>query len=408
MYNQIKIILLIGLIKICTITPLRAQNNIVGRVINSQGGLPVQGAYIRTNKSLSNSVSDGSGMFRVNISDQIVDTLIIEALGYNQVVLPIKSRSDTLTIKLVSIPFQLPEVNVYAIKDWKEFWSRLKLTTNNPVPAESEIIKKVDFNVNGTELNSSNFKALSHFEGLSINGLQSYLRGMLFWYVVHAFQVNDTAEIIQYDGLPHSELFTDIDRGLFLWLLAVDISPGGRRFGLGRNVFKGITNFGNDSVYVVEFYPEEDGKRENTVKFNRATSKFYSLFSAEKRFYIRKSDFQILRIDYKQNSKDPEPLLKDNIQSIKEISGSIGFQYYNGSIHPSYIYQFFSYTDKNGNHIKRSDSSYFSNTQFIQLNEPELKKKYQLAKLYRNFPIRSAAFLYKSRIGHFRYVPIKK
>ena len=88
-------------------------------------------------------------------------------------------------------------------------------------------------------------------------------------------------------------------------------------------------------------------------------------------------------------------MVKENILSIKEISGSIGFQYFNGNIHPAYIYQFYAYVDKNGNDIERRDSSYFSNVQNIKLTERDLKSKYQISSIYRNFPIRSAFFLNK-------------
>jgi hypothetical protein len=408
MYSPIKKIFLSVIINLSIITPLFAQKSIVGKVVNSESGQPVQGTHISTKKSDANSVADMNGVFNIHINQLSEDTLVINALGYKQVLIPCQNLSDTLIIKLFVTYFQLPEITVSTINNWNEFWSRIKLSSNNPFPSESETYKKVDFKINGNKLNASHFKALSHFEGFSVHGLSSYLRGKLFWYVVYAFQISDSSGIINYDGLPHSELFTDLDLGLFLWLLSVDTSRGGNRFGLGRNVFKGITNFGNDSVYVVEFYPEEDGMRENAIKFNRATSKFYSLFSAEKRFYIRKSDFQILRIDFKQSTRDPEPLLKENIISIKEISGSIGFQYYKGNIHPTYIYQYYAYTDKSGNSIERSDSTFFSDIQFIKLPERELKEKYQLAKVYKSFPIRSVSHLHKSRIGHFKFVPIKK
>ena len=403
MYSEIRNKYLVLLIFIFSIQGVSAQQRVFGRIVDIESGMPVQGAYIKAIKSNSNSVSDGNGIFNIIITGDNFDTLVIDALGYKQILI-----TDKILVKLIPSSFLLPEITVRTMTNWNEFWSKISIQTNNPMPAESEVVKKVDFRINGSYLTTSQFRALSHFEGLSLEGLRNYLRGRLFWYVVQSGSATDTTSIINYDGLLNSVLFTDLDLGIFLYLLAIDTSPKGAKFGIGRNVLMGITNFGSDSVYIIDFYPVDDSVRENTIKFNRASSKFYSLFSAEKRFYIRKSDFKILRIDFKQNSKDPEPVVKENILSIKEISGSIGFQYFNGNIHPAYIYQFYAYVDKNGNDIERRDSSYFSNVQNIKLTERDLKSKYQISSIYRNFPIRSAFFLNKKRLGHFRYVPFKK
>ena len=408
MYSEIRNKYLVLLIFIFSIQGVSAQQRVFGRIVDIESGMPVQGAYIKAIKSNSNSVSDDNGIFNIIITGDNSDTLVIDALGYKQMLVANRIISDSILVKLIPSPLQLPEITVRTMYNWNEFWSKVSIQSNNPIPAESEVIKKVNFRINGSFQTTSQFRALSHFEGFSLEGLRSYLRGRLFWYVVQSGSAIDTTSIINYDGLLNSELFTDLDLGVFLYLLAVDTSPKGAKFGVGRNVLNGITNFGTDSVYLIDFYPVDDSVRENTIKFNRASSKFYSLFSAEKRFYIRKSDFKIIRIDFKQNSKDPEPVVKENILSIKEISGSIGFQYFNGNVHPAYIYQFYAYVDKNGNDIERRDSSYFSNVQNIKLSERDLKSKYQIATIDRSFPIRSAIFLNKKRLGHFTYVPFKK
>jgi len=408
MYSEVRNKYFVLLICIFSIQCVSAQQKIFGRIVDIDRGMPVQGAYIKSIKSNSNSVSDGNGIFNIKITGENFDTLVIDALGYKQILITDKIISDSILVKLIPSSFLLPEITVSTMTNWNEFWSKISIQTNNPMPAESEVFKKVDFRINGSYQTTSQFRALSHFEGFSLDGLRSYLRGRLFWYVVQSGSAIDTTSIINYDGLLNSALFTDLDLGVYLYLLAVDTSPKGAKFGLGRNIFNGITNFGSDSVYIIDFYPVDDSVRENTIKFNRASSKFYSLFSAEKRFYIRKSDFKILRIDFKQTSKDPEPVVKENILSIREISGSIGFHYFNGNIHPAYIYQFYAYVDKNGNEIERRDSSYFSNVQNIKLTERDLKSKYQISSIYRNFPIRSASILNQKRLGHFRYVPFKK
>lgn len=99
---------------------------------------------------------------------------------------------------------------------------------------------------------------------------------------------------------------------------------------------------------------------------------------------------------------------KFNGKNLIYISGSIGFYYTNETVHPSYIYQKTSYGDNYGNTYERDDYVYFSNIKAIMLKDSELKKKYNLNKIFRNYPIRDVLFTNYENIGAFFNVPVIK
>ena len=96
------------------------------------------------------------------------------------------------------------------------------------------------------------------------------------------------------------------------------------------------------------------------------------------------------------------------MKNIREISGTVKFDYFNNIPHPVFLNQKYLYEDRNGNIIERIDKIYYSNIKMVRLSKDELKKKYQLAKIFQTYPRRQFNAMHYERIGPFFHVPTIK
>ena len=234
----------------------------------------------------------------------------------------------------------------------------------------------------------------------------SYLRGLNFWYTAVSVKAEDTTSFTGCNGSGKPEAFTEFENGKFQWLYKLYSSTGDV---IADYKIESVTQFGGDSVYIVKYLPKQE-ETNKMVKTLNSVSDYgiFSFFSLEKTLYVRKRDFCLLRIDFVQRSGNLSESTRKHIKSINKLRGTVGFQYFNGSPHPAYIYEKISYQDLKGNQIERSDSCYYSNIRQINLSAEELKNKYQIKYIYRGFPIRSVGFKNIEKVGPFWYVPILK
>ena len=121
---------------------------------------------------------------------------------------------------------------------------------------------------------------------------------------------------------------------------------------------------------------------------------------------MRIKDLKLIKIDFKQ--KSDFILNNKNIKKFIEISGSVKFEYFDDMPHPLVLNQKYVYEDVNETIIERIDNTYFSNIKIIKLNNSDLKRKYQIKKIYRNFPIRDVSMNHIDKMGPFYNVPIIK
>jgi hypothetical protein len=382
-----------------------------GTVRDAQTTQSIQGAYISAKLARQNAVSNNAGAF--SIHGNAIDSLVIDALGYERIVLALDTNTGAIEVKMHPVSFLLPDLTVTAYQiDWASFLLKVYKASFRTAtdPFESDLQKTIDVAINGVSTRKISLSAYSHYEGFSIKGLTSYLRGNTFWYAVNKADIGDTRDFIDRNETGKPQVFTELDAGKFQWLLTTDTTGSATKSGIVDYRMLGISVFGDDSVYIVQHTPHDAASNKTIRTLNQyATNGMYTFFSAEKTYYIRKSDLRLLRIDFLQHGGNlDEKGAGKNIGRIDSISGKVGLLYIDNALHPAYLYQNYSYRDMNGNQVERKDSSYYSNVQLKNLADAELKTKYQLQKIYRSYPIRDAAGTYESRLGAFWWVPVTK
>jgi hypothetical protein len=166
------------------------------------------------------------------------------------------------------------------------------------------------------------------------------------------------------------------------------------------------------SDLVINYKPKLEESKKPIDKINRHFNRqnigniYY--VSLDKTLYIRKKDFLIMQIDFTQRNEISNADTSANIKNIREISGSVKFEYFNGTPHPVFLNEKYIYEDKYGNIIEREDKIYYSNINMVRLSKDELKKKYQLAKIFQTYPRRQFNAMHYERMGPFFYVPTIK
>ena len=379
-----------------------------GTIINGNTNLPVEGAYLKLIGNESNAITDNEGYFSMLLinNSSSNDSIIINAIGYKSIKIPITILNKEPIILYEDI-VNLPEVIVQSLFNWDDFAKKIKLK-ESATPFESDFQKNITIIRNTKKTSEYKFKGYAHDEGFTLKGLRSYLRGKSFWYSVFFNKYTDTSSFINFNGYERPQLISEYERGLFYWLLLLP----NNKFRIADCKIIDLTAFGGDSIYVIKYEPKiEESKKlidkvDRHINGHKIGNIYYS--SLDKIFYIRKKDFTIIQIDFKQRNEISNADRSVNIKNIIETSGSVKFQYFNDIPHPIYLNEKHLYEDKNGNIIERIDNIYFSNIKMIKLSEAELKKKYQLNHIYRNYPIRDVGMLNYEKIGPFYYVPTIK
>ena len=379
-----------------------------GTIINSITYLPIEGVFLKSKNNESNAITNNEGYFSIllinNSSNN--DSIIINALGYKSIKIPI-SILNKEPIKLYEDILTLPEVIIKSLFNWDNFAKKIKLEEST-TPFESDFQKNITIIHNAKKTSEYKFKGYAHDEGFTLKGLRSNLRGKSFWYSVFFKKYTDTTSFINFNGYERPQLFSEFERGLFYWLLLLP----NNKFRIADCKIIDVTVFGGDSIYIIKYEPKiEESKKlidkvDRHINGHKIGNIYYS--SLDKIFYIRKKDFTIIQIDFKQRNEISNTDTSVNIKNIIETSGSVKFQYFNDIPHPIFLNEKHIYEDKNGNIIERIDNIYYSNIKMIKLNEAELKKKYQINHIYRNYPIRDVGMLNYEKIGPFYYTPTIK
>ena len=377
-----------------------------GTIINSITYLPIEGVFLKSKNNESNAITNNEGYFSMllinNSSNN--DSIIINALGYKSIKISILNKEP---IKLYEDILTLPEVIIKSLFNWDNFAKKIKLEEST-TPFESDFQKNITIIHNAKKTSEYKFKGYAHDEGFTLKGLRSNLRGKSFWYSVFFKKYTDTTSFINFNGYERPQLFSEFERGLFYWLLLLP----NNKFRIADCKIIDVTAFGGDSIYVIKYEPKiEESKKlidkvDRHINGHKIGNIYYS--SLDKIFYIRKKDFTIIQIDFKQRNEISNTDTSINIKNIIETSGSVKFQYFNDIPHPIYLNEKHIYEDKNGNIIERINNIYYSNIKMVKLSEAELKKKYQINHIYRNYPIRDVGMLNYEKLGPFYYTPTIK
>jgi len=386
----------------------QVEKKIQGTIINGITSLPIEGVFLKSKNNESNAITDNEGYFSMLLinNSSSNDSIIINALGYKSIKIPILILNKE-PIKLYEDIVTLPEVIVQSLFNWDNFVKKIKLDFAK-LPFESEIQKIVSIKIDSKLPKEYLLKGYAHDEGLTKEGLRGNIRGKSLSYGVFFNKFSDIVSFINYNGSEFPLAFTDFERGEFYWLLLMFNSNSP----YADCKIKDVTTLGGDSIYVINYKPKIDESKNQINKINRRINRQnignIHYLSLDKIFYIRKKDFTIIQIDFKQRNEISNADTSANIKNIRGISGSVKFEYFNGTPHPVFLNEKYIYEDKYGNIIEREDKVYYSNIQMIRLSETELKKKYQLAKIFQTYPRRQFNNIYSEKIGPFYYTPTIK
>lgn len=379
-----------------------------GIIIDGNTNLPIEGAYLKVNNNESNAITDKSGCFSILFKKSISnkDSIIIYALGYKSIKIPI-SILDKEPIKIFEDIVTLPEVMVQSILNWDNFAKKIKIRLSTS-PFESNFQKHITVKQNSENTKEYTFKGYAHDEGFTLKGLMGNLRGRTLKYGVFFEKLPNTNSFINFDGSEEPQLFTEFESGLFYWLFIMPVN----KYKIAECKIIDVTTLGGDSIYVIKYEPNIEKSKELIDKIDQRINGrkigniYYS--SLDKTFYLRKKDFTIIQIDFNQRNEISNTDTNINIRNIREISGTVKFEYFNHIPHPVFLIQNYKYEDKNGNTIDRQDKIYYSNINMIKLSKDELKNKYQLAKIFQTYPRRQFNNIHTERMGPFFYVPTIK
>ena len=385
------------------------EKKIQGTIVDSITNMPLEGVYIKISNRDYNAITNKSGHFSMSIDQEILktDSIIINGLGYKTIKLPI-SKLNNEPIKIYQEIVNLPEVIVRSLFNWDNFAKKIKLSFATS-PFESDFQKSITIKKNTSPLKEFIIKGYAHDEGFTKEGLIGNIRGRSFNYGVFFNKFSDTSSFINFNGSEEPQIFTDLEWGQFYWLFLIFKSNSP----YAECKITDVTTLGGDSIYVINYKPKIEESKNQINKINRRINRQnignINYLSLDKTIYIRKKDFTIMQIDFIQRNEISNADTSANIKNIREISGSVKFEYFNGTPHPVFLNEKYIYEDKYGNIIEREDKIYYSNINMVRLSKDELKKKYQLAKIFQTYPRRQFNQIHSERMGPFFYVPtIKK
>jgi hypothetical protein len=384
------------------------EKKIQGTIVDSITNMPLEGVYIKISNRDYNAITNKSGYFLMSIDQEILktDSIIINGLGYKTIKLPI-SKLNNEPIKIYQEIVTMPEVIVRSLFNWDNFVKKIKLEEST-TPFESDFQKSITIKKNTNPSKEYIIKGYAHDEGLTLEGLKGNIRGRSFNYGVFFNKFSDTTSFINFNGSREPQIFTDFEWGQFYWLFLIFKSNSP----YAECKITDVTTLGGDSIYVINYKPkiEESINQINKInrRINRQNIGNINYLSLDKTIYIRKKDFTIMQIDFIQRNEISNADTSANIKNIREISGSVKFEYFNGTPHPVFLNEKYIYEDKYGNIIEREDKIYYSNINMVRLSKDELKKKYQLAKIFQTYPRRQFNQIHTERIGPFFYVPTIK
>ena len=393
---------------LCVNCNAQIEKKIQGTIVDSITNMPLEGVYIKISNSDYNAITNKSGYFSLSIDQATLnnDSIIINGLGYKTIKLPISIYNNE-PIRLFQEIAILPEVIVQSLFNWDNFVKKIKLEEST-TPFESDIQKSITIKKNTNPSKEYIIKGYAHDEGLTLEGLKGNIRGRSFNYGVFFNIFSDTTSFINYNGSREPQIFTDLEWGQFYWLFLIFKSNSP----YAECKITDVTSLGGDSIYVINYKPKIEESKNQINKINRRINRQnignINYLSLDKTIYIRKKDFTIMQIDFIQRNEISNADTSANIKNIREISGSVKFEYFNGTPHPVFLNEKYIYEDKYGNVIEREDKVYYCNIQMIRLSEAELKKKYQLAKIFQTYPRRQFNQIHTERIGPFFYVPTIK
>ena len=400
MYTKSISIILLCFFLFCEINA-QIEKKIQGTIVDSITNMPLEGVYIKISNKDYNAITNKSGYYSMSIDQATLntDSIIVNGLGYKTIKLPI-SKLNNEPIKLYQLLVDLTEVTVKSIFNWDNFVKKIKFNYAK-LPFESDFQKSITIKKNTSPSKEYIIKGYTHDEGFTKEGLIGNIRGSSFNYGVFFNKFSDTASFINFNGSVEPQIFTDFERGQFYWLLLIFYSNSP----YAECKIKAMTTLGGDSIYVINYKPKLEESKKLIDKANRSITRqeignIYYL-SLDKTFYVRKKDFTIMQIDFIQRTEISNADTSTNVKNIRELSGSVKFEYFNGTIHPVFLNEKYIYEDKYGNIIEREDKVYYSNIQMIRLSEAELKKKYQLAKIFQTYPRRQFNQIHSERMGAF-------
>lgn len=393
---------------LCVNCKAQIDNKFQGVIIDGNTNLPIEGVYIKSSNNESNAITNKTGYFLILFSKKISnnDSIIINGLGYKTIKLQISTLNNG-PIKLYEEIVTLPEVIVQSLFNWDNFAKKVKIEFAT-VPFESDFQKNITIKKNSETIKEYKFKGYAHDEGFTLEGLRGNVRGRSFEYSIFFNKYSDTASFINFNGSETPQLFTDFESGLFYWLFIISTD----KYKIADCKMTDVTTLGGDSIYVIKYEPKIKeskiiiDKLDRRINGQRIGNIYYS--SLDKIFYIRKKDFTIIQIDFKQKNEISNTDTSSNVKNIREISGTVKFDYFNNIPHPVFLNQKYLYEDRNGNIIERIDKIYYSNIKMVRLSKDELKKKYQLAKIFQTYPRRQFNAMHYERIGPFFHVPTIK
>jgi len=337
--------------------------------------------YLKKNAS-KNSSTDSTGRFIIYL-DKLMqnDSICLSSVGYINKIISIDELEKTNIIYLERSENVLPEVQLYSTNlDWESVIRKSleKINVNSKLSFESNFKKQITLTKNGNiefefEGSGNNFE-----QGINVYSLLNN-RNQFSWTIYNDYKIEKKPDypIFDYNG---NNLITDtyFESRTNKYLLPLSID---------KYDYKkiGIVKLDSINVYKIESTPK------SYFLFNLIDKKLfhnlYKITKTKKVYYINSKTFEIIRIDF-SNEVDLDFSGKLSNTTLESFDGTIQFYNNYNTLIPLNIYINHYYKDERDNKFKRTDLIKYSNITVSDLNNNEIKDKYNLRKIYGNEPNR--------------------
>ncbi len=353
------------------------------KIISENEGLPLSGVNISLNKKPF-TITDEDGIFQIlsnNTKSVNTDSISFEHIGYSLLTISIKDLSNSNgIISLRPFIYNIKEVEVWSTKlSWGEIMYKAinGLNPQSLYPIESEIEKKIEVLFDDSLQASINLSGFSHDEGLDNSAILQN-RNAFSWYNYNSCKINYLNKYSKFEKIYRINANTYLERRGIKLLLPLAI----KYYNYSLNGIQKMES--GDTVYIINCEPKNEYLYLLKTIDKKLNGPFYSVLLSKKTFFIRAKTYEIVRIDYHDNTSYS---VTYNKKKLIKINGTIEFITKDKIIYPKY-YKIQEIYLSDNTKITRTDNAFFKKIKFENLSNDSLKVKYNLSEINGSFPMR--------------------
>lgn len=354
------------------------------KIISETEGLPLSGVIISLNKKTI-GLSDEDGSFQIlsyNTKNEPFDSISFEHIGFSPLTISINEISNLNgIISLKPVIFNIKEVEVWSSKlSWGEIMYKAinGLNPESLSPIESEIEKKIEVLFDDSLQASINLVGFSHDEGLdNYSILQN--RNSFSCYIYNGYKINYLNKYSKFEKIYRINANSYLERRGVKLLLPLAI----KYYNYTLNGIQKMES--GDTVYIISCEPKNEYLYLLKTIDKKLNAPFYSILLSKKTYFIRAKSYEIVRIDYQDNTSYN---VTYNKKKLIKINGTIEFITKDKIIYPKYYNIEEIYLSGNTK-ITRTDKAFFKKIKFENLSNDSLKVKYELSEINGSFPMRN-------------------